>query len=145
MMLPGLVTAFIVVPVVELYLIFTVSRQLGLAPTLGLLLAISVLGGVLVKREGLRAWRTLRDAVARGSVPGRRDLADGALVLVGGVLLLAPGFLTDAVGLVFVLPPTRPLARRLLLRLAARRRPEARRPGTGRVVDVTDTTGERDR
>lgn len=132
-----LFVAFIVVPLAEIWVIAQVGRLIGLPLTLGLLLAVSVLGAALVKHEGLRAWRALRVASAAGRLPGR-EIADGALVLVGGVLLLTPGFITDAVGLLLVIPVTRPLARRLLVRLTAarilagRRR---RRPGAGRVVD----------
>jgi UPF0716 protein FxsA len=145
-MLPALIVTFIAVPVIELYLIFTVSRHIGLLPTLAILLAVSVVGGVIVKREGGRAWGALRQATAAGRLPGR-EIADGALVLVGGALLLTPGFLTDAVGLLLVLPVTRPLARRLLLLIAARRaaRRLRHRPGRGRVIDVPGGHGDADR
>lgn len=134
-MLPGLALTFLVVPLVELYLIFTVSRQIGVLPTIGLLILLSVCGAYLVKREGLRAWAQLRATVATGRLPGR-EVVDGALVLVGGALLLTPGFLTDAVGLLLVLPVSRPLARRLVIAFATRRASRRRRPGAGRVIDV---------
>lgn len=115
-----LFVAFVVVPVVEIYVIVKVGGLLGVLPTVAILFAVSVLGAWLVRREGRRAWRALQEAVGYGQMPGR-ELADAALVLVGGALLLTPGFVTDAVGFCLVLPPTRPLVRRLLFVLAARR------------------------
>jgi UPF0716 protein FxsA len=142
----ALVVAFLVVPAVELYVIVQVGQQIGAGWTVVLLLAVSVAGGWLVRREGGRAWTALRAAVNAGRLPDR-ELADGALVLVGGALLLTPGFCTDVVGLALVLPVTRPLARRVLAALVARRarRAAARtgRAGPGRVVsgEVVDPPG----
>lgn len=109
-----LFVAFVVVPIVELYVIVQVGHLIGVLPTLLLLFVCSVAGAWLVKREGVKAWRAFRAATAEGRVPAR-ETADGALVIVGGALLLAPGFVTDALGLLCVLPPTRALVRRLLL------------------------------
>lgn len=144
-----LVAAFVAVPVLELYVIVTVGKQIGAGWTIALLLAISLAGGWLVRREGSRAWRALQTAVGAGRLP-ERELADAALVLVGGVLLLTPGFCTDVAGLTLVLPATRPAARRLLSWVLARRARSARvrrtrDPGDGRrivrgeVVDPPDT------
>ena len=116
----ALVVAFLVVPIAEIAVIIEVGRVIGGWQTLVLLLLESLLGGWIVKREGLRAWRALRAAIRRGSMP-TGELIDAALVLVGGTLLLAPGFLTDIVGFFFVLPPTRRLARRLGLAVLRRR------------------------
>jgi UPF0716 protein FxsA len=112
--------AFLVVPIVEIYVIVQVGQEIGALPTVLLLLLESALGAWIVRREGRRAWRALREAVTAGSLPGR-EVADAGLVLVGGTLLLTPGFVTDVVGFVFVLPFTRPLVRRPLTRLLARR------------------------
>lgn len=112
-MVPFLVVAFILVPLAEIYVIVQVGQLIGALPTVLLLLAESLLGAWIVKREGAQAWRALREAIGTARLPSR-ELADAALVLVGGTLLLTPGFLTDVVGFFFVLPPTRPLARRLL-------------------------------
>ncbi len=117
-----LVILFLVVPLLELLIILQVGQVIGGWPTLGLLIAVSVFGAWIVRREGSRAWRALREALNTGRMPSR-ELADAALVLVGGTLLLTPGFLTDAVGLFFVLPLTRPVARRLLTGLLAMRFP----------------------
>lgn len=115
-----LVLAFLAMPVLEIYVIIQVGSAIGAWPTVALLVAESLLGGWIVRREGRRAWRTLQDTLRRGVMPDR-ELADAALVLAGGVLLLTPGFVTDLFGFAFVLPFTRPLVRRALSRYAARR------------------------
>ncbi|MFL6136794.1 MAG: FxsA family protein [Frankiaceae bacterium] len=123
-----LLLAFLVVPIAEIYVILQIGHAIGGWQTLGLLIAWSALGAWLVRREGRRAWDALRSAAADGRLPGR-EVADGALVLAGGVLLLTPGFITDAVGLLLVLPFTRPLARRAVVGWAARRARRAVGPG----------------
>ena len=115
-----LVLLFLVVPIVEIYVIVQVGQVIGAWPTVALLLAESLLGAWLVKREGRRAWQVLKESAQSGRLPGR-ELADAGLVLVGGTLLLTPGFVTDVVGFFFVLPFTRPLARRLMALVLARR------------------------
>lgn len=117
----GLVAAlFVAVPLVEIYLIVQLGQAVGAWWTILLLIGSGVLGAVLVRREGRRAWRALQEALGSGRMPAR-ELADGALVLVGGTLLITPGFVTDVVGLAVVLPLTRPLARGALARLVSRR------------------------
>ena len=111
-MLPYLVIGFIVVPLAELYVIVQVGGAIGVLRTIALLLAISLAGAWLVRREGTRAWRAVQVALAEGRMPGS-EIVDGALVLAGGVLLLTPGFITDAAGFLLVVPPTRALVRRL--------------------------------
>ena len=115
-----LVVLFLVTPVVEIYVIIQVGQEIGALPTVVLLVAESALGAWLVKREGRRAWEALRTAVGTARLPSS-ELADAALVLVGGTLLLTPGFVTDAFGFFLILPMTRPLARRALGWLVARR------------------------
>jgi UPF0716 protein FxsA len=120
-MLPlALFLAFLLMPVLEIYVIIQVGALIGGWQTAALLLAESMLGAWIVRHEGRRAWRSLRETFGRGAVPDR-ELADAALVLVGGVLLLTPGFITDVFGFLFVLPFTRPVVRRLLTAYAARR------------------------
>lgn len=115
-----LVLLLLVLPTLEIAVIIAVGRVIGGWPTLVLLLAESALGAWLVRREGGRTWRGLSQALRTGQQPSRH-LADAALVLVGGTLLLTPGFLTDIVGFGFILPITRPLAR-AVLETAIRRR-----------------------
>ena len=112
-MAAALFLGFIVIPGLEIYVIIRVGELIGFWPTALLIIAESLLGAWLVKREGRRAWRALRQALNTGRLPSRQ-LADAALVLVGGTLLLTPGFLTDIAGFAFVLPATRPIARRIL-------------------------------
>ena len=110
-----LIALFIVVPIAELYVIIQVGQLIGIWPTLLLLLADAVLGSMLLKHEGRSAWRRFNEALAARRFPGR-EVADGALIIVGGTLLLAPGFITDIVGIFLLLPPTRALSRRVLKR-----------------------------
>ena len=129
-MVPILVIVFILVPLAELAVLIAVGDWIGLVPTLILLLAVSVVGAWLAKREGLAAWRRFQLALAEGRMP-TVEVADGAMVLLAGALLLTPGFLSDVVGVLLLLPPTRAMARRLAPRLAERR---LRRRGGRRVV-----------
>ncbi|MGH8894845.1 MAG: FxsA family protein [Actinomycetes bacterium] len=115
-----LVVLFLVMPVLEIYVIIQVGQEIGALPTVVLLVLESLLGAWLVKREGRRAWAALRTATGTGRLPSG-ELADAALVLVGGTLLLTPGFITDVFGFILILPLTRPLARRALGWLVARR------------------------
>ena len=112
--------ALLVVPIVEIFVIIQVGQVIGGWPTVALLVAESAFGAWLVKREGRRAWNALQTSLQTGKLPGR-ELTDGALVLIGGTLLLTPGFVTDIFGFFFVLPFTRPLARRLVTRFVSRR------------------------
>lgn len=139
-----LVGAFLVVPVLEIYLILQVGQVIGGWQTVALLVAESLLGAWLVRREGRRTWRTLQAAFRGARMPGR-ELIDGALVLVGGTLLLTPGFLTDAVGFFLLLPVTRPLARRMLTSLLTRRALAAASRAASRVEAASFAEGERRR
>jgi UPF0716 protein FxsA len=145
-----LLVLFVVVPLVEIYVLIQVGQVIGAWWTVLLLVLDSVLGAWLVRREGARAWQALREALGSGRMPAT-ELADAALVLVGGTLMMAPGFVTDVVAFFMILPVTRPLFRRLLGYLVARRvttlavgplgvpfgfhtdaaRPDATRPGRG--------------
>jgi UPF0716 protein FxsA len=110
-----LLLVFIVVPIVELYVIIQVGELIGVVPTLLLLLLDAVLGTWLLKHEGRSAWRRFNQALAERRMPGK-EVADGFLVVLGGALLIAPGFITDIFGVLFLLPPTRAVARRILRR-----------------------------
>ena len=115
-----LFVALVVVPIAEIYVLIQVGQAIGAWWTIALLIADSILGTWLIKREGGRAWRALRSALDTGRMPAT-ELADGALILIGGTLMLSPGFVTDAFGIWLILPFTRPLFRRLLAGLVARR------------------------
>src|SRR3954463_3932574 len=111
---------FVVVPVLEIYVLIQVGQVIGAWWTVLLLLADGFLGSWLMKREGSRAWNALQQALEGRRMPAR-ELADGALILVGGTLLLTPGFLSDIVGFFCVLPFTRPVARHALSRWLTRK------------------------
>lgn len=112
--------AFTVVPLLELYLLISIGQWAGAGPTIGLVLVTGLLGAWLAKREGRRVMRSWRAAVAQGRLP-EDGILNGALVLVGGVLLITPGVLTDAVGLLLLIPPTRRWIAAGLRRALARR------------------------
>lgn len=109
-----LVLLFIVVPILELYVLIQIGSAIGVLPTIGLLLLASVLGAALMRAQGRAVWVRFHRALAEGRLPGR-EVIDGVLVIFGGALLLTPGFLSDILGLVLLLPPTRALVRRLLV------------------------------
>ena len=115
-----LLLALLGIPVAEIFFIIRVTRDLGIPETIGLLVAVSVAGAWLVRRSGLGVLRQIRERSARGEVPGK-ELVDGLLILVGGLLMLTPGFLTDAVGLLLLVPPTRLALRGLLVRRYSKR------------------------
>jgi UPF0716 protein FxsA len=117
---PFLVILFIVVPILELYVIIQIGSAIGVVPTLLLLLADALLGSLLLRHQGRGAWQRFNAALAERRFPGR-EVADGLLIAVGGTLLLAPGFLTDIVGLILLIPPTRAIVRRLLRGFVTRR------------------------
>lgn len=114
-----LAMVFFVMPLLEVAALISTGRLIGTWPTIALLVVMSLIGAWLMKREGSLAWQALREALSTGRLPAR-ELTDAALVLVGGALLLTPGFITDAAGLFLVVPLTRPITRRWLQGVAER-------------------------
>jgi UPF0716 protein FxsA len=115
-----LVILFTVVPAVELYLILVVGSQIGALPTAVSLLLLGALGAAFARREGFSVLRQIQDDVRRGVAPAD-GVMEGLLVLAGGILLVAPGYLTDLIGLLCIFPWTRrPLARLVQRRFSAR-------------------------
>ena len=146
-----LVLAFIGVPILEFYVLIQVGQLIGVLPTIALLIADAVLGAALLRWQGRKTWAAFRAATEAGRLP-TKEVADGALVIFGGALLLTPGFTTDLLGLLCVLPPTRAVLRRIALGVLVRRtglspligllplrrsRPDRRAPQVvdGQVVD----------
>src|ERR1700712_1637173 len=115
-----LLVAFVVVPLVEIYVIIQIGQVIGAWWTILLLIADSIFGSWLVKREGGRAWKALQFALQERRMPAK-ELADGILILVGGILMLTPGFVLDILGALFILPFTRPIGRRILTGVITRR------------------------
>jgi UPF0716 protein FxsA len=144
MPLLALLALFIAVPLAELYVILKVGDAIGAVPTILILAADSVIGSLLLKSQGRAVWMRFNKALADGRMP-HRELLDGVLVVFGGAFLITPGFLTDIVGLLCLLPLTRPLIRRLLVRVAGRRLSirVAGEPGPRMAYDVEGTATER--
>lgn len=111
-MLGVLLLVFVVLPIVELAVIIKVGAAIGVLNTIGLLLLMGAAGSWLVKHEGLGVLRRVQLAMNEGRVPAA-ELVDGFLILLGGALMIAPGFLTDVVGLSLMLPPVRVVVRRV--------------------------------
>ena len=129
-----LLVLFVVVPIVEIYVIIQVGQAIGALWTIALLIADSIAGSMLMKSQGRAAWRRFQAAIAEGRVPAR-EVLDGVLVIFGGAFLLTPGFVTDVLGALLLVPPTRALIRRLLVRRFTFRlltdMPSPGRPGAG--------------
>lgn len=135
MILLGIVIALVVVPLTELYVFFEVGSRLGYLQTIGLLLIISIFGGYLVRRQGIGTWRRAQAQLRAGALPAA-ELIDGVVILAAGALLLTPGFVTDAIGLLLLISPLRWLPRRWA------RNHLAVRTGNrvyGKVIDVRGT------
>lgn len=106
---------FVVLPILELYVIIVVGQAIGVVPTLALLLLDGVLGATLARSQGRAAWRRFNVALAESRVPAK-EVYDGAAIIFGGALLLSPGFITDVLGVLLLAPPSRALLRRILIR-----------------------------
>lgn len=115
---PLIFLLLLAMPVVELAVIVQVAEEIGVLETLVVLVGISIAGAWLLKQQGLATWRSLQATTARGQVP-TKEASDGALIVVGGALLLTPGFVTDVFGLVLLLPPTRALVKSSFRKLFA--------------------------
>jgi UPF0716 protein FxsA len=155
-----LVVVFIVVPLLELYLILQVSDVIGIWWTLAILIADSIVGSYLLKSQGRQVWRRFNEATAAGRIP-HSEIIDGVLIIFGGAFLITPGFFTDIFGLLFLLPPTRAAFRRIVhkgiehgtvwgrvggaaVRVGQARRdaraPDGRAPGNGVPGDYVEGT-----
>jgi UPF0716 protein FxsA len=110
-----LILLFIAVPIAEIYVIIQVGEAIGALPTIAILIADSVFGSWLLRSQGRAAWLRFNRAVAEGRPPGR-EVLDGVLIVFGGALLITPGFITDVLGVVLLLPPTRAAIRALIVR-----------------------------
>jgi UPF0716 protein FxsA len=125
-------------PVAELLVFIEVANAIGILLTVALLIVGWPAGVWALRSQGRAAWRRLTIAVSEGRPPGR-EVVDGALVLIGGSLLIIPGFITDVLGICALLPPTRALTRGLLLR-SLRSRVVVRAAGLGRRAYDVDST-----
>ena len=140
MPLLALIVLFIVVPLAELYVILKVGDAIGVLPTIALLALDSLLGTLLLRTQGRAVWRRFNETLAAGRMP-HREVMDGVLVIFGGAFLITPGFITDIVGIVLLLPPTRALVRGLVARRLGRR---VAVTTTGQPYDVDGTATEQE-
>jgi UPF0716 protein FxsA len=123
--------------VIELTVLVAVGHAIGILATIGLLILSSLIGAILLRREGTRALAAFIEAI-RSRRPPHHELLDGVLIAAAGVLIVLPGFVSDALGLLLLLPPIRALVRRRMLRSASRRTPAQFASGAvveGEVVD----------
>jgi UPF0716 protein FxsA len=151
----ALILIFVAVPLAELYVIFKVGDAIGIPLTLAILVADSLLGSMLLKSQGRTVWMRFNEAVREGRIP-HREIVDGVLIIFGGAFLITPGFITDVVGLLLLLPPTRRLFRGVFTKRlgaraafaagdAANERIRVRRePGSSSDYDVEGTASERE-
>lgn len=114
-MLGRLLLLFLLTPAIELGLLIQVDKLIGFGPTIGLIIATGLAGSYLARREGINTWRRLNERLNAGDLPGK-EAVDGVIILVSGALLITPGVLTDIVGFLGLLPPTRSLIRKSLMR-----------------------------
>ena len=140
-----LLAVFILVPLAELYVILKVGDSIGWLPTLAILVADSLLGTYLFRSQGRAVWTRFQQTMAAGRMPGR-EVLDGIAVIFGGAFLITPGFLTDIVGIVLLLPPSRSLVIRVFGKTALRSmaarvvvRGPTRRPRSDADVEGTAT------
>jgi UPF0716 protein FxsA len=124
----GLVVLLLIigVPIAELYVFVQMSHGIGFLDSLVILGAVSVIGAWIVKRQGIRVWRRFNSQVRAGATPSN-EIVDGALLLAAGALLLTPGFITDAIGILLLLPPVRAVVRAVV----------KRRNRSGQVITAT--------
>jgi UPF0716 protein FxsA len=141
-----LLVIFIVVPLAELYVILQVGEAIGAPLTILILAVDSIVGSLLLKSQGRAVWRRFNETMAAGRMP-HREVLDGVMVIFGGAFLITPGFITDVFGLLLLLPPTRHVIRRLLVRMlggrvaigvagAARRRSQSAFDVEGTATEV---------
>ena len=115
-----LLLLFLVLPIAELYVIIKVGEAIGIMPTLAILILDGFIGAALARTQGRTAWVRFNRALSEGRVPAR-ETYDGAMIILGGALLLTPGFITDIFGFILLIPPTRAIVRALVAKLARRR------------------------
>lgn len=110
-MLVWLFLLFVILPIVELSILIEVGKAISVGPTIALVLLIGAIGAALARRQGLSALRRIQGELAAGRMPSA-ELSDGILILLAGVLMIMPGFLSDLVGILLLIPQTRALFRR---------------------------------
>jgi UPF0716 protein FxsA len=115
-----LILIFIVVPLMEILLLIEIGSRIGTLNTISIIILTGILGGYMMRQQGFAILANIRVDLSQGRMP-TGELINGALVLVGGIVLLTPGFFTDAVGFVLLIPPTREFVRRKIQLLIQRK------------------------
>ena len=110
-----LIAAFLTIPLIEVWILLQIADLAGLLNTIGLLILTSIIGALLVRREGISVFRKAKNEIAQGQMP-EKQILDGFLILLGGVLMLTPGFFTDIIGFLLLFPPTRLLLRTVVIK-----------------------------
>jgi UPF0716 protein FxsA len=111
----SLLLIFIIIPALEIGLFILSGNTIGVIPTMILIILSGIIGAYLVKYQGLETLRKVRLQLQNGIIP-RKEIVDGICILFGGILLLTPGFITDIIGLILLLPPTRIMVKPLILK-----------------------------
>ena len=114
-MLWKLFLAFTIIPVSEIYILIAIGGQIGILPSIALIILTGIVGASLARSQGLKTLGRIRDSFQQGVVPGE-ELLNALLIAIAGIVLLTPGFLTDAAGLFLLIPATRTLCREWLKR-----------------------------
>ena len=110
-----LLILFIIIPVTELYILIEVGKKIGSLTTIGVIILTGIIGAYLVKGQGFMILRKIQNDLNEGIMPGD-SLIQGAIILAGGILLLTPGFVTDIVGFIFLIPVSRNIVKKYLLK-----------------------------
>jgi len=110
-----LLIIFVIVPVTELYILIEVGKKIGSLTTIGIIILTGIIGACLVKSQGFMILRKIQNDLNEGIMPGD-SLIQGTIILAGGILLLTPGFVTDIVGFIFLIPVSRNIVKKYLLK-----------------------------
>ncbi len=110
-----LLILFVIVPVTELYILIEVGKKIGSLTTIGIIILTGIIGAYLVKGQGFMILKKIQNDLNEGIMPGD-SLIQGAIVLAGGILLLTPGFVTDIIGFIFLIPVSRNIVKKYLLK-----------------------------
>jgi len=144
-----LLILFIIIPVVEMILLIKVGGLIGIFPTIGLVVLTAFIGVWLLRLQGLSTWIRLQEKLARGEAPGV-ELLEGIMLIIGGALLLTPGFFTDGVGFICLIPQLRKpvanwlISRHFLYRMAGQQKGESRFTWSTTTMRTTSTDGHQE-
>jgi UPF0716 protein FxsA len=112
-MLPKLLFVFILVPLMELFILLKLADATSVWTTLAIVIGTGIAGSMLARREGIAVWRRFRQSIAEGQIPNR-EIQNGLLIVFAAALLLTPGLITDTLGLILLIPTTREWVRKYL-------------------------------